>query len=249
VQGAVTVTGLRNGYQYHWRARTRDAAGQSSGWVSFGANAETARDVGVDATAPVGSIVIAAGSVWTKTRAVSLALRCADTRSGCPQMQLAQDTGAFTPPEPFSASRTWTLTGADGKKTVSVRYLDGAGNVSRSYVDTIMLDTTAPAVTAVTATPNPFVRGQATTIRFRAADALSPACRADVRILDASGRLVRSLVKSVLCPAAGAVASVAWDGRNTARALVPPGTYTIEVIATDVAGNASAAAHGSVVAQ
>ena len=48
VQGVVSVTGLVNGSQYHWRARTRDAAGQTSGWASFGGNAETARDVGVD---------------------------------------------------------------------------------------------------------------------------------------------------------------------------------------------------------
>ena len=41
VQGVVTVTGLMNGSQYHWRARTRDAAGLTSGWVSFGGNAET----------------------------------------------------------------------------------------------------------------------------------------------------------------------------------------------------------------
>ena len=66
VQGVVSVTGLTNGSQYHWRARTRDAAGQTSGWVSFGGNAETARDVGVDTSAPSGSIVVASGSPWTK---------------------------------------------------------------------------------------------------------------------------------------------------------------------------------------
>jgi hypothetical protein len=42
---------------------------------------------------------------------------------------------------------------------------------------------------------------------------------------------------------------VIWDGRNTARALVPPGTYTIEIIATDLAGNASTTGHGTVVAR
>ena len=62
VQGVVSVTGLTNGSQYHWRARTRDAAGQTSGWVSFAGNAETVRDVGVDTDAPSGSIVVASGS-------------------------------------------------------------------------------------------------------------------------------------------------------------------------------------------
>ena len=96
-------------------------------------------------------------------------------------MQLAQDTGAFTPPEPFVASRAFTLAGADGKKTVNVRYIDGAGNISKSFADTITLDTTAPVVTAVSATPSPFVLGATTTIRFRAADALSGTCHAGHR--------------------------------------------------------------------
>jgi hypothetical protein len=251
VQGAVTVTGLSNGTQYHWRARTRDAAGQTSGWVSFGANAESARDVGVDTAAPSGSIVVAKGSAWTRTPAVTLTLKCSDSRSGCSRMQLGQDGGPFTAPEPFATTRAWTLTGADGKKTVSVRYLDGAGNVSKAFPDTITLDTTGPVVTAVAATPSPFEHhlGQTTTIRFRTADALSGACPTTIRILDASGRLVKSFAKKVKCPAGGALTSLAWDGRNGSRALVPAGTYTIEVIATDLAGNTSTAARATVVAQ
>ena len=250
VEGVVSVTGLTNGSAYHWRARTRDAAGQTSGWVSAGGNAETVRDVGVDASAPSGSIVVASGSPWTKVRTVNLGLKCADTKSGCSQMQLAQDTGVFTPPEPFVASHAFTLAGADGKKTVNVRYIDGAGNVSKSYLDTITLDTTAPVVTAVSATPSPFVLGATTTtIRFRAADALSGTCHADILIRNAGGGIVRSFSKSAGCAVTGTVTSTMWDGRNAAGTLVPPGTYTIEVVVTDAAGNVSAVGRGSVVAQ
>ena len=60
---------------------------------------------------------------------------------------------------------------------------------------------------------------------------------------------MRSLTKSAKCPAGGSTASVLWDGRNTARALVPPGTYTVEVVATDLAGNASAVGRGTVTVQ
>jgi subtilisin family serine protease len=250
VQGVVSVTGLANGVQYHWRARTRDAAGLTSGWVSFGANAETVRDIGVDTYRPSGSIVVASGNPWTKVRAVNLRLKCADTKSGCSQMQLAQDAGAFTPPEPFVASHAFTLAGADGKKTVNVRYIDAAGNISKSYADSITLDTTSPVVTAVSASPSPFVLGATTTtIRFRAADALSGTCRADIRIRNAGGGIVRSFSKSAGCAVTGTVTSTVWDGRNAARALVPPGTYTIEVVVTDAAGNVSAVGRGSVVAQ
>jgi hypothetical protein len=249
VQGAVSVTGLTNGSQYHWRARTRDAAGQASGWVSFGGNAETVRDVAVDTAAPTGSIAVASGSAWTKVPTVTLGLKCADTKSGCSQMQLAQDTGTFTPPQPFVANPAFTLAGPDGKKTVNVRYIDGAGNISTSSADTITLDTTAPVVTAVSATPSPFALGAKTTIRFRAADALSGTCHADILIRNAGRGIVRSLSKSAGCAAAGTVTSTIWDGRNAAHALVPPGTYTIEVVVTDAAGNASAVGLGSVVAQ
>jgi subtilisin family serine protease len=249
VQGVVTVTGLVNGSQYHWRARTRDAAGLTSGWVSFGGNAETARDVGVETTAPTGSIVVASGSLWTKARGVNLGLTCTDAKSGCAQLQLAQDAAPFAPPEPFVTSHAFTLAGADGKKTVNVRYIDGAGNVSKTYADTITLDTTAPAVTNVTASPSPFTPGSNTTIRFRAADALSGSCHADIVIRNAGGAMVKSFSKNAPCAVSGTVTSTAWNGRNAAGAFVPPGTYTIDVIVTDVAGNASPAVRGTVVAQ
>ena len=103
--------------------------------------------------------------------------------------------------------------------------------------------------TTVAATPDPFLRGQSTTISFRTADALSSSCSAAVRILDASARVVRGLTKSVKCPTGGSAASVLWDGRNTARALVPPGTYTIEVVATDLAGNTSPVGRDTVIVQ
>jgi hypothetical protein len=251
VPGVVTVTGLSNGTQYHWRARVRDAAGQTSGWVSFGANAENARDLGVDTAAPSGSIVVAKGATWTRTPAVTLTLKCSDSRSGCSLMQLSQDGGPFSAPEPVASSRPWTLTGGDGKKTVSVRYLDAAGNVSKALPDTITLDTASPVISAVAAAPNPFQHhlGQSTTLSFRAADALSGTCPATLRILDAGGRLVKSLAKKVKCAPGGTLTSLPWDGRNASGALVPAGTYTIEVSATDAAGNLSAVGRATVVAQ
>ena len=53
----------------------------------------------------------------------------------------------------------------------------------------------------------------------------------------------------VACPPAGATTSVTWDGRGAAGARVPAGTYTIEVTATDRAGNAGPVARGTVAAQ
>lgn len=53
----VTITGLTDATEYHWQARIKDAAGDYSSWVSFGGNAESARDFGIDTTAPTGGTV------------------------------------------------------------------------------------------------------------------------------------------------------------------------------------------------
>ena len=249
VQGAVTVTGLANGTQYHWRARTRDAAGQTSGWVSFGANAETARDVGVDTAAPTGSIVVA-----ERQRVEQDAFREPRPQVLGRQERLQSDAAPSGRRGLHVARALRHHPGLDAGRgrwqEDRLRPISGRrGQRSTVYSDTISLDTTGPVVSAVTATPNPFRLGQTTTIRFRAADAVSATCPTETRILDAAGRLVRSLTKTAPCPAAGAVTSVAWDGRNAAHALVPPGTYSIEIIATDLAGNTSATGRASVVAQ
>jgi flagellar basal-body rod modification protein FlgD len=54
-----------------------------------------------------------------------------------------------------------------------------------------------------------------------------------VTILDASGAPVRTME---LGPQAKGTVPVPWDGRNDAGKLVPPGSYTVQVEATDSAG-------------
>lgn len=57
VSGNVTISGLSDGTEYHWQARTKDAAAVTSSYVSYGGNAESVRDVGVDTSAPTGGTV------------------------------------------------------------------------------------------------------------------------------------------------------------------------------------------------
>ncbi len=55
---SVTISGIADASQYHWQARLQDAAGvYSASWVSYDVNAESARDFGIDATAPTGGTV------------------------------------------------------------------------------------------------------------------------------------------------------------------------------------------------
>lgn len=57
VAAEVTIGSLSNNTEYHWQARVKDAAGDYSTWLSYGGNAESARDVGVDTSAPTGGTV------------------------------------------------------------------------------------------------------------------------------------------------------------------------------------------------
>lgn len=57
VTPTVTITGITDATEYHWQARLKDAAGAYSSWVSYDTNAETARDFGIDTTAPTGGTV------------------------------------------------------------------------------------------------------------------------------------------------------------------------------------------------
>lgn len=60
----ITVTDAQ---EYHWQARVKDLGGLYSSWVSYDVNAESARDVGVDTTAPTGGTVYDGTSVGVDT--------------------------------------------------------------------------------------------------------------------------------------------------------------------------------------
>lgn len=54
---AYTISSLTDATQYHWQTRVKDTAGAYSSWVSYGGNAESASDFGIDTTAPTGGTV------------------------------------------------------------------------------------------------------------------------------------------------------------------------------------------------
>jgi len=97
---------------------------------------------------PTGSISINAGAVYTNNPAVILALSCASAAGDCTEMQISDSSGNWTnEAEVFTTVKTWTLLSGDGTKTVYVKFKDSAGTWSNAYQDSIILDTTAPAVT------------------------------------------------------------------------------------------------------
>jgi len=48
----VTLNSIPDAFEYHWQARIKDNSNAYSSWVSYGGNAESARDYGLDTTAP-----------------------------------------------------------------------------------------------------------------------------------------------------------------------------------------------------
>ncbi|MFY9623019.1 MAG: Ig-like domain-containing protein, partial [Rhodoplanes sp.] len=125
-------------------ARARDTSGNSA--------TSSLISVTVDNQAPSGSVVINGGAAATKNTTVALALSAADTQGPVTQMRFSNDGTTFSAAEAYATSKSWALTSGDGTKTVYVQYQDAAGNWSTAATDSIVLDTTAPSTSGITAT-------------------------------------------------------------------------------------------------
>ncbi|MBI3324332.1 MAG: hypothetical protein HYZ92_03535 [Candidatus Omnitrophica bacterium] len=103
--------------------------------------------VGTDTTPPIGTVTINSGAATTNTTAVTLALSATDSGGTVSQMQCSNDGVSYSTPEAYATTKSWTLTGGDGTKTVYAKFKDAAGNWSSAATDTITLDTTPPLIT------------------------------------------------------------------------------------------------------
>jgi alpha-tubulin suppressor-like RCC1 family protein len=99
----------------------------------------------IDATAPAGSLNINGGATFTTSPSVILYVVASDG-VGVAQMQFSNDGTTWSYPEPFVASRNWTLPAGWGTKTVFARFRDFAGNWSAQAQASILLNT-APVTT------------------------------------------------------------------------------------------------------
>ncbi len=127
----------------------------------------------LDTTAPSGTISINSGAAYTNNLTVMLTLSASDALSGVAQMQFSNNGSTFSAPVAYATSYAWTLSGADGTKTVYVRYIDAAGNTSASFSDTIILDITAPTGTIVINSGMDYTASTTVTLTLSASDALS----------------------------------------------------------------------------
>ena len=106
----------------------------------------------LDTAAPSGvSLRINDGALYATSRAVSLQIGVEDEQTEGYQMKIWGVDGAEEEQsagwEGFAPSKSVTLTGEDGLKTVWVKVRDDVGNESVSVSDTITLNTAVPVVT------------------------------------------------------------------------------------------------------
>ena len=132
---------------------TTNAAVQTSPAVSGGRIVWADRRYGhwdvyykeLDVQPPDGTIEINGGAVYADTTASVLTLSASDDDSGVDKMSFSDDNSNWSAWEDFSISKNYSLPSGDGAKTVYVRYLDVAGNVSTGDIsDDIVLDQTDP---------------------------------------------------------------------------------------------------------
>ncbi len=138
--GTITVNLPSGEGQKTVEAECRDEAGFVSAVVSD--------TIGIDLTAPAGTMQIAGGASCTPTRSVSLATSACDSGgSGPAGMRFKRsDSTAWGDWVPCASSCAFVLPTGDGMKGVDAQFRDGAGNESPVVSDTILLDVQAPVL-------------------------------------------------------------------------------------------------------
>ena len=138
-QPAITAEGSSNKLEY-W-----------STWDLYGTGITDLPHVPIggiklDKTAPTGSITPSSSNV--NTPIITLSLSATDAVSGVAQMRFSNENSDWSTWEPYTTSKTWSLSSGDGTKTVNVQYMDTAGLTSSTYSCIVNLATPTP-------TPNP----------------------------------------------------------------------------------------------
>ena len=106
--------------------------------VTIGASAlQVDFTVATDNEPPTGAILINSGDSTAGFSATTLTLTATDTISGVSRMRFREEGGAWSPLEPYEPSRVWMFSGGAGPRSVSVQFVDNAGNFSEPITDAI----------------------------------------------------------------------------------------------------------------
>ena len=136
----------------------------------------------LDVTPPSGFIIMENNATYTNTTSVTLILSATDAISGVIQMRFSHDNITWSSWEPYSTSGTWVLTMGDGTKTVYVQFKDGAGLISHSYFDTVILDTTPPAIIIISPSHDYESRSSMLNVTWMGSDEISGISHYEIRL-------------------------------------------------------------------
>lgn len=100
--------------------------------------------------APTGSIMINNGEAYTNSTNVNLTMTATDLEGEAIEMRFSNDGTTWSSWESKISTKSWTLSYGEGSKTVYMQLRDTAGNISNTFSDTIVLDTTPPVIIGVT---------------------------------------------------------------------------------------------------
>lgn len=103
----------------------------------------------VDNVPPSGNLTIDSGATTTAATGVTLAINCLSL--DCTLMALSSDSVNWSPSEPYTAAKAYSITPGDGVKAVYVKLSDQYGNWSSAYGASIVLQTQSQAPVSNTA--------------------------------------------------------------------------------------------------
>lgn len=122
----------------------------------------------VDRTSPTVTMVIDDDALYTTIPTVTLTITATDY-NGIDAMRFTNQGGSYTEWQSPVVTRTWELSGTDGKKTVLAQVRDVPGNIT-TISDTIILDQTPPTVTMVINNDAPYTTIPTVTLTITATD-------------------------------------------------------------------------------
>ena len=146
-QPFITTEGNNNTLEY-W------SAWNISGSANMNLTHITLQGIKLDKTPPSGTVTTIA---TTDTPSITLTLSASDDVAGVAQMCFSNDGVTWSSWEPYAISKNWALTGVDGQKTVTVKFLDNAGLTSTTSCTVTLLaiqpSPTATATQSLTVAP------------------------------------------------------------------------------------------------
>jgi len=178
----------------------------------------------IDGTAPVTTIPTTLPTGWSN-KPVTVTLVGDDAGSGRAATQYRlQGASAWTPyTVPFQVT-------TQGSSTWEYRSLDAAGNAETPKTFSLQIDSQAPSASAYAAKVK---HNKSVALAYQVVDP-TPGCgSATVTLKIFKGSKLKKTLPALSC-ATNVTASYKW------RCSLPAGSYTIEVFATDAAGNVQA---------